>query len=440
MSLNGIDISNWQAGIDISKILCDFVIIKATEGKSYVDPNCDKFFQQALGLGKKLGVYHFARNSSNSAEQEANWFIENTRGYVGKAIPVLDWEDKVTDNVAWALEWLQRVEQVYGCKPIIYMSESVVNRHNWSSVVSGNYGLWVAKYRDYNPDYNYDMSSAGSAPSVKYWSTIAMWQWTSAGRLDGYNGNLDCNIFYGDTTAWDAYVGNGESTNVDIGTSTVIPDTTTSKKSNEEVAEEVKNGQWGNGEERKTKLEAAGYDYEAIQKLVNQSYESQPANTTYTVKSGDTLSGIGAKFGVNWQDIASKNGISSPYTIYPGQVLTITGSSASSANSSSGNSSYTVVSGDTLSGIGQKLGVNWKNIASANGITSPYTIYVGQVLTIPGNTSTNTTQSSTKTYTVVSGDTLSGIGQKLGVNWKDLASKNGIASPYTIYPGQKLVY
>ena len=50
---------------------------------------------------------------------------------------------------------------------MIYMSESVVNKHDWSSVVAGNYGLWVAKYRDYNPDYNYDMSNAGSKPSVK---------------------------------------------------------------------------------------------------------------------------------------------------------------------------------------------------------------------------------------------------------------------------------
>ena len=49
----------------------------------------------------------------------------------------------------------------------------------------------IGKYRDYNVDYNYDMSNAGSSPSVKYWSTIAMWQWTSSGRLDGYNGNLD---------------------------------------------------------------------------------------------------------------------------------------------------------------------------------------------------------------------------------------------------------
>ena len=438
MSLKGIDISNYQRGIDLSKVECDFVIMKATEGKSLVDKSCDTFFQQALKLGKKLGVYHFANNSDNSAEVEANFFIENTKGYIDKAIPILDWEDNVTNNVPWALEWLQRVEKAYGCKPMIYMSKSVANKHDWSKVANGDYGLWVAQYRDYNPDYNYDMSKAGNEPSAKYWKNIAMWQWTSSGRLDGYNGNLDCNIFYGDEAAWDAYVGNGEgSSNVDIGGSEIIPDTDTSKKSNKEIVEEVKQGKWGNNPERRSKLEAAGYDYETIQKLVNQSYESQPANSTYIVKSGDTLSGIGEKLGVDWKDIASKNNISSPYTIYPGQVLTISGkTNTSSSTSSSSTSVYTVKSGDTLSEIGEKLGVNWKDIASKNNISSPYTIYAGQQLTIPGGNST----SSSKIYTVKSGDTLSEIGQKLGVNWKDIASKNNISSPYTIYVGQKLKY
>lgn len=374
MSLKGIDISKWQSSLDLSKIDFDFVIIKATEGKSYVDPYCDKFFQKALSMNKKLGVYHFANNPSNTAEQEANWFINNTKGYIGKAIPVLDWESKDTSNVAWALEWLERVEKAYGCKPMIYMSQSVVNRHDWSKVVAGNYGLWVAKYRDYVADYNYDMSNAGSKPEVKYWKFYAIWQWTSSGRLNGYNGNLDLDEFYGDVSAWDAYVGKGEGTTKPEPTPAPKPE----KLSNEEVAELVKQGKYGNGEERRKKLEAEGYDYEAVQKIVNQSYESQPSYTTYTVKSGDTLSGIGAKLGVNWRDIASLNGISSPYTIYVGQKLKISGSSKKPSTSST--RTYTVKSGDTLSEIGQKLGVNWKTIASKNGISSPYTIYVGQKL------------------------------------------------------------
>lgn len=210
-TLRVIDISSNNGDVKQGKIDYDAVIIKATEGKTYVNPYCDSEFQEAYKLGKKLGVYHFARNTNNSATDEANFFIKQTKGYIGKAIPVLDWEDKDTSDVTWALKWLQIVEKEYGCKPMIYMSESVVNRYNWSKVANGNYGLWCAKYRDYIADYDWNMASAGAAPSVKYWETIALWQWTSAGRLDGHSGNLDCSIFYGDEAAWDKYVGKGGS-------------------------------------------------------------------------------------------------------------------------------------------------------------------------------------------------------------------------------------
>ena len=331
MSLKGIDISNHQRGLDLSKIDCDFVIIKATEGKSYVDPSCDTFFQQALSLGKKLGVYHFANNSDNTAQEEADWFIQNTQGYIGKAIPVLDWEDNVTDNVPWALEWLQRVEEAYGCKPMIYMSESVVNRHDWSSVANANYGIWVAKYRDNLPDYNYDMSKAGNMPSIKYWSTMALWQWTSTGRLNGWNGNLDLDVFYGDATAWDKYLGSGSGA--------VTP-------SNPKPSAPVEQP--------------------------SKSYQ------TYTVQSGDTLSGIAAKFGTTYQKIAADNNISNPNLIHPGQVLKI----YTDQPQQPVYETYIVKSGDTLSEIAQQLRTTVDKIARDNGINNVNLITIGQKLKI----------------------------------------------------------
>ena len=98
-----------------------------------------------------------------------------------------------------------------------------------------------------------------------------------------------------------------------------------SKKSNEEIANEVINGQWGNGNERKTKLQNAGYDYNAIQDIVNKKLGGGSSSSlkTYTVKKGDTLSAIAAKYGTTYQEIARKNGISNPNKIYPGQVLKI---------------------------------------------------------------------------------------------------------------------
>lgn len=387
MSLRGIDISNHQRGLDLSKIDCDFVIIKATEGKSYVDKSCDGFFQQALSLGKKLGVYHFANNSDNTAQQEADWFIQNTRGYIGKAIPVLDWEDNVTDNVPWALEWLQRVEQAYGCKPLIYMSESVVNRHDWSPVANANYGIWVAKYRDNLPDYNYDMSKAGNMPSIKYWSTMALWQWTSTGRLNGWNGNLDCNVFYGDATAWDKYVGSDSGSNIP---SNPAPSTPVEQPS--------------------------------------ESYQ------TYTVQSGDTLSGIASRFGTTYQKIASDNGIANPNIIHPGQVLKIYGGSSQS-NSSSLYQTYIVKSGDTLSGIGSKFGVSYQKIAADNNISNPNLIHPGQVLKIYTD---QPQQPVYETYIVKSGDTLSEIAQQFGTSVNKIASDNGIKNVNLITVGQKL--
>lgn len=375
MSLKGIDISNYQRGLDLSKIDCDFVIIKATEGKSYVDKSCDTFFQKALSLGKKLGIYHFANNSDNTAKQEADWFIQNTQGYIGKAIPILDWEDNITDNVPWALEWLQRVEEAYGCKPMIYMSESVVNRYDWSSVVAGNYGLWVAKYRDYLPDYNYDMSKAGNMPSIKYWNEYAMWQWTSSGRLNGWNGNLDCNVFYGDATAWDKYVGSGSGSNMP---SNPITPQQPSRLSNEEMAKKVIAGEYGDYPERKTRLEAEGYSYEAIQKIVNQAYSISSNIQTYTVKAGDTLSGIGSKFGISYQKIAADNNISNPNLIHPGQVLKIYTDQPQQPI----YETYVVKAGDTLSEIAQQFGTSVDKIASDNGIKNVNLIIIGQRLKI----------------------------------------------------------
>jgi len=205
--MKGIDISNYQKDINLANIDCDFVIVKATEGKSIVDKSCDKFFQQARALGKSVGFYHFARPEYNDAHTEAQFFYENTKNYFRQGIPILDWESKGKANVAWAKAWLDEIYNLTGVRPIIYMSSSVTRTYDWSSVANANYGLWVAKYRDYAVDYNYDMSNAGSKPSIKWWKFYAMWQWTSTGRLNGYSGNLDCDEFYGDVKAWNAYAG-----------------------------------------------------------------------------------------------------------------------------------------------------------------------------------------------------------------------------------------
>lgn len=318
MTMNGIDISMWQRDINLSAVKADFVIVKATEGIGYVDKTCDKFFQKALSLGKKIGFYHFARpTKNNDPVREADFFYENCKGYFGKAIPILDWEAENKQNVAYAKAWLDRVYQRSGVKPVIYMSESVANAYNWSSVANADYGLWVAKYRDNNPDYNYNMANAGSRPRVKWWKFYCMWQWTSTGRLSGYNGNLDCNVFYGDQSTWDAYVGKS--------TSAAKPQPKPTRKTTDQLADEVIAGQWGNGSDRKKRLTDAGYNYDAVQKVVNQKMaaKKQTAHVYYVVKRGDTLSGIASKYGTTYQRLAQINGIANPNRIYVGQKIMV---------------------------------------------------------------------------------------------------------------------
>ncbi|MDQ2153187.1 LysM peptidoglycan-binding domain-containing protein [Limosilactobacillus fermentum] len=172
---------------------------------------------------------------------------------------------------------------------------------------------------------------------------------------------------------------------------------------------------------------------------------------TYTVKSGDTLSSIASSYNTTTSTLTSLNNLSNPNLIYVGQVLKVAGSSTSVSTSTSSSSAsqattsgtYTVKAGDTLSSIAISYNTTTAALASANSISNANLIYVGQVLKVTGtSSSTSTTTSSTSStsgsYTVKSGDSLSAIAAAHGLNWKTLAAKNNIASPYVIYVGQQL--
>lgn len=100
---------------------------------------------------------------------------------------------------------------------------------------------------------------------------------------------------------------------------------------------------------------------------------------TYTVQSGDTLSGIASMFNTSWQDLANINGIGNPDLIYEGQVLNINGCPQPQPQAPQ---TYTVQSGDTLSDIACRFGTDYLTLASINGIDNPDFIREGQVLRI----------------------------------------------------------
>lgn len=184
----------------------------------------------------------------------------------------------------------------------------------------------------------------------------------------------------------------------------------------------------------------------------SSSSSSTAATTvgTYTVKAGDTLSAIASRYSTSSSTLASLNSLSNPNLIYVGQVLKVSSNaSTSSSTSSSANStvttaaSYTVKAGDTLSAIAAKYGTTYQALASANSISNPNDIYVGQVIKVSATATAASSQAASSTssngsYTVKSGDTLYGIALANGLNWQTLAKQNGISDPNVIFVGQKL--
>lgn len=207
-----IDVSVYQSGLNVNAVDVDGVIIKATGGTGYVNENCDTHYQQAKFTGKKRGVYHYYSDGYGGDDPiaEADFFVDNCLGYVGDAILVLDWErggNPHVGNTDFAKRWLDHVYERTGVRPIIYMSLSLIQELDWSAVIAGGYGLWCAAYvSNSTPIPNFQMDSTRD-PNPNWDGTVndVLWQFTSSGRLDGYDGNLDCNFFYGDGNAWDAY-------------------------------------------------------------------------------------------------------------------------------------------------------------------------------------------------------------------------------------------
>lgn len=315
MTMNGIDVSNWQAGINLAAVPADFVIMKATQGTNYISPDCDRQYQQAKKAGRLLGVYHYV--AGGNAIAEADYFVNNIKGYIGEAILVLDWE--IEQNHAWGnYEYLKqvarRVKERTGVIPIIY---SMAGIYNGISAVAKelNAGLWIAQYADNNP------TGYQAHPWNEGAYGCAIRQYTSAGRLAGYNGNLDLNIAYMDRNAWMKYAAKNGSKPAAAPSK---PAPAPAKKSEDTIAAEVIAGKWGNGQDRINRLKKAGYNPATIQAKVNAKLgANKPAARTYTVRAGDNLSAIAAKYGTTYQALAAKNGISNPNLIYPGQVLKI---------------------------------------------------------------------------------------------------------------------
>lgn len=198
--LHGIDISNHQGdnGLNLDAILpyVDFVIVKATGGNYFVDAYCDGFVQKCIAACKPWGFYHFANDGIYSnPEDEACFFVENCRNYFGHGIPILDWEVDV--DSWWVNTFVRAVHDMTGVWCWIYG-----NTWRFDSSVEQNCARWIASYPSWilYPGYDFD---PGECPDCN--GLVAAWQFASDGRIPGYDGNLDMNVYYGDEFSWMKY-------------------------------------------------------------------------------------------------------------------------------------------------------------------------------------------------------------------------------------------
>ena len=209
--MNGIDISSYQAELNAGIVPSDFVIIKATEGTNYINPTWEEQAGQVIQTNKLLGFYHFA--SVGNPIAEADFFISVVKNYIGKAVLVLDFEAGAIN--AWgnvgARQFLNRVKEKTGINPMIYMSAEVTRQFNWSIISSTN-PLWVAQYASMNPT-GYQSEPWTDGKGYGAWSSAAIHQYSSAGSLANWNGNLDINLAYINANQWKSLAGSGSTSN-----------------------------------------------------------------------------------------------------------------------------------------------------------------------------------------------------------------------------------
>jgi len=166
-----------------------FLFIKSTESTNIRNPYYADDYRKARSRGIPVGAYHFFSCRVTGSAQ-AQHFLRNTMFRHGDLPPVLDLEPYPSQIAAMGgakamfsnvRAWLYAVERRTGVKPILYVSQTFVNR--WlpeAPDLKRDYHVWIARYSEYKPD-------------VK----LAMWQLSPNGRVRGITGAVDINVYNG---------------------------------------------------------------------------------------------------------------------------------------------------------------------------------------------------------------------------------------------------
>lgn len=349
MAIKGIDVSEFQGNIDWNKVKADgieFAILKLANiydyDTNYKDSKFETNYKEAKKRGIKLGAYIYNYcNTVDTLRKGLEWAIKKLDGKKLDLPLYLDMEDKDIQGETKATltnqcnEFAKMIEAA-GYRAGVYANlnwlENELNPDNFDKDIS----VWVAQYYS----------------KCEYAGKYDIWQYTSSGKVSGISGNCDMNYLYNEDIIKESGADTSDKKTIDELAEEVIDGkwgdgedrksklekagydydavqdrvneilSKDNKKSVTEVAKDVISGEYGNGEERKKKLEAEGYDYDQVQAKVNQLLGANVAKT-YTVKSGDTLSGIASKYKTTVSKLVKDNNIANANIIYVGQKIVI---------------------------------------------------------------------------------------------------------------------
>ena len=247
MKRKGIDVSKHNGTIDWNKVKSDgieFAIIRIGYGGS--DPVKDSKFEEnyknARAVGIKVGAYLYSyANSQSDIDKEKASVKTWLNGRILDLPFYIDVEDKKTQGDL-SVSVLSNLVNSF--------CEFIENLGYWAGIYANK--NWLETKLDMNKLNRFTVWLAQWSSNPTYQGSYGLWQYTSDGCVNGISGRVDMNYQVKELGG------------------KIVTTSSSNKKSNEEIANEVIRGKWGNGTDRKNKLTNAGYVYQDVQDIVNK--------------------------------------------------------------------------------------------------------------------------------------------------------------------------
>lgn len=322
MSMKGLDVSEFQGTIDWDKVKAagyQFAMIRAGYGFKTLDRQFKRNIAECNRIGLPAGAYWFCYAlNADTARQEAEGCLNAISGYRFDYPICYDIEQASAD---YALQNGVTFTKSLASQIVTAFCSRIETAKYYTMFYTNKNFLQTYIQSDLSKKYALWYAFYNSTPDN---TSCGIWQYTSQGSVPGIGGDVDLNHGYVDYPSV---------------------------------------------------IKKAGLNY-LTGSTPTPAPTPAPDYITYVVQSGDTLSGIGARYGTTYQTLASLNNISDPNLIYAGQTLRIPENNSGSAKY------YKIQSGDTLSSIALRYGTTVSALQALNGISDPNLIYAGNTIRV----------------------------------------------------------